>query len=362
MTTEADEIIEPIQSEEDDLDEGTPIYRIRSYPSDPDLETLHLRWKREDLIIPKFQRGFVWKPTQASRLIESFLIGLPVPGIFVFVEGHNRGEGGSRQLVVDGQQRLLSVFGFFEGKLPPDDRPFRLTGVDERWQGKTYKELEHWEQRMLLTSVLRVVNIEQREPQNTIEHRSTSSCIYQIFERLNTGGTALTPQEIRNSSCHGPFSDMLVDANNDPVWREIFGSPIPETRMRDVELIARFLALCESHESYTKPMKEFITNYMARHQREAKPHTYRSLFIDTVHSVFDSLGNKPFHVRRGINVAVFDSVMVAFAKSQTTPSDISERYQLLLTNTNFTNATTAGTTDVYTVRERLELASQVLFE
>ena len=356
MTTEVDDMIEHIESEEDDLDAGSTTYRIRSYPSDPDLETLHLRWKRKDLIIPEFQRGFVWKPVQASRLIESFLMGLPVPGIFVFVQDHAQGDSTASQLVIDGQQRLRSVFGFFEGKLPPEERPFKLTGVDERWMSKEYTDLTYGDQKTLLTSVLRVVNIEQRDPPNDV------SSIYKIFERLNTGGTTLTPQEIRNSSCHGPFSDMLVDANNDPVWREIFGSPIPETRMRDVELIARFLALCESHDSYTKPMREFITNYMARHQWEAKIHGYRSLFIDTVRNVFKSLGSKPFHVRRGINVAVFDSVMVAFAKSQTTPSDISQRYQLLLTNTDFTNATTAGTTDVYTVRERLELASQVLFE
>ena len=136
MTTETgelteqmqDEPIQYIKSEEEDLDIGTPVYQIRSYPSDPDLETLHLRWKRKDIIIPEFQRGFVWKPAQASRLIESFLMGLPVPGIFVFVQS-SAGTGGNRpQLVIDGQQRLRSVFGFFENKLPPYERPFRLRG------------------------------------------------------------------------------------------------------------------------------------------------------------------------------------------------------------------------------------------
>ena len=86
MTTEADHVIEKIESEEEDLDVGMPIYQIRSYPSDPELETLYARWKRGDIVIPKFQRGFVWKPAQASKLIESFLMGLPVPSIFVFVQ------------------------------------------------------------------------------------------------------------------------------------------------------------------------------------------------------------------------------------------------------------------------------------
>lgn len=356
METDDIDLIERIESEEEDLDVGAPIYRITSYPSDPDLETLHSRWKRKELIIPEFQRRFVWKPAQASRLIESFLVGLPVPGIFVFVQNNAQGESDSTQLVIDGQQRLRSVFGFFEGELPSSGSPFRLTGVDERWMGKRYRDLTHGEQTTLLRSVLRVVNIEQRDPPND------SSSIYEIFERLNTGGTTLTPQEIRNSSCSGPFNDMLVDVNNYPAWREVFGSAGPDRRMRDVELIARFLALCEGHESYTKPMKEFITNYMARHQKEIDPQTYRSVFTDTVQRVVDSLGTKPFHVRRGINVAVFDSVMVAFAKSGSAPSDITERYQALKVNPSFVDATTAGTTDVDTVRERLELARQVLFE
>ena len=355
MTMEEDDVIERIESEVEDLDVGTPVYQIRSYPSDPDLETLHLRWKRGDIIIPEFQRGYVWKPAQASKLIESFLMGLPVPGIFVFVQEHQRHQSNPVQLVIDGQQRLLSVFGFFEGKLPTSERPFRLTGVDEKWAGKGYSDLEHWEQRILLTSILRVVNIEQREP------RQDSSCIYQIFERLNTGGTALTPQEIRNSSYHGPFNNMLLEANKDSYWRDIFGTSQPDSRMRDVELIARFLALQEASDSYAQPMKKFISDYMERHQWDSNFEDARCTFLDCVHHVSDSLGHRPFHVRRGINVAVCDSVMVAFSESITTPHDIKERYEKLKNHPDFIDATTSGTTALASVRQRLELAKRILF-
>jgi hypothetical protein len=354
MTTEADEIVERIESEEEDLESGTPVYRIRSYPSDPDLETLHSRWKRGEIIIPEFQRGFVWKPTQASRLIESFLMGLPVPGIFVFVQGTDQGAGSQKQLVIDGQQRLRSVFGYFDGKLP-NGRAFSLTGVDDRWEDKKFTDLDPSEQSGLRYSVLRVINIEQWEPQND------SSSIYQIFERLNTGGTVLTPQEIRNSSYHGPFNDMLMETNNSPVWRDIFGTLQPDARMRDIEMLVRFLALYERSDSYAKPMKKFLSNYMGAHQRESTPNEYQRVFLDSAHRVVASLGKRPFHVRRGINVAVYDATMVAFAKSGSTPPDISERYKTLLADAHFIKATTAGTTDVDTVRERLELAREILF-
>ena len=354
MTTETDEAIEKIPSEEDDLEVGTPVYRIRSYPSDPELETLHARWQRGDIIIPTFQRGFVWKPAQASRLIESFLMGLPVPGIFVFVEEPDPRENIHKQLVIDGQQRLRSVFGYFNGELP-DGRVFRLTGVDARWEGKRYTDLEVSEKRTLLTSVLRVTNIEQRAPQG-------GDSIYQIFERLNTGGTTLTPQEIRNSSFHGPFNDMLVETNKEPVWREVFGRPQPDARMRDVELIARFLALYEGSDSYTKPMKQFISDYMKSHQEEESPSKFRDIFLLAASNAVTSLGERPFHVRRGINVAAFDSVMVAFARSKEIPHDIGERYDRLKANPSFMNAITSGTTDVNIVQERLRLAFGILFE
>ena len=353
MTPETEEIIEHIDSEEEDQDAGAPIYRIRSYPSDPELETLYARWKREDIVIPSFQRGFVWKPSQASRLIESFLMGLPVPGIFVLVEGQ---DGKQKQLVIDGQQRLRSVFSYFDGFFP-NGRAFRLSGVDERWEGKRYADLSSAEQNALLTSVLRVVNIEQRGPD---DDEDDSVC--QIFERLNTGGIILTPQEIRNSSYRGPFNNMLIRLNKNPLWRSIFGTPSPDLRMRDIELIVRFLALSECAEYYSKPMKRFLNVYMKTHQKELALEEYENTFLTSVQLVIDNIGERPFHIRRGINVAVFDSVMVAFAKDGPLPDDIGERYQILKRHQRFIELTTASTTDVNIVRERLELAESLLLQ
>ena len=350
MTTETDQIVEQIDSEEEDLDVGMPIYQIRSYPSDPELETLHARWKRGQIVIPDYQRGYIWKPAQASRLIESFLMGLPVPGIFMLV----RGDRHEVQEVIDGHQRLRSVFSFFEGNLP-SGRVFRLTGVDDRWEGKRYADLASSEQITLLTSVLRVVNVELRGS------KRDDLSVYQIFERLNTGGMPLNPQEIRNSSYSGSFNDMLKDVNKEPMWRKIFGTPQPDARMRDVELIVRFLALYEGATSYSKPMKKFINDYMAIHQEESDLEKYRRIFRESAQQVVDFLGERPFHIRRGINVAVFDSVMVAFAQSRSIPKDIGDRYECLKNDQAFIDSTTASTTDVNTVHGRLALAQKVLF-
>ena len=343
-----DELIEIIPSEEEDKESEVPIYKIISYPSDPTLEVLYGKFNRGEIIIPKFQRGWVWKPVQASRLIESFLLGLPVPAIFLYKEASQK------QIVIDGQQRLRTIHGFFEGHLP-DGSPFYLRGVSPQWEGKYYTTLSDAEKTCLRDSVLREVIVEQVDPRD-------KTSIYYIFERLNTGGTGLTSQEVRNSTYHGLFNESIIELNKDATWRYIFGSDNVDVRMRDVEIIIRFLALVESLNSYTKPMKQFLNNFMARHQADATIEPYAKIFLNTVKRVHEALGAKPFHIRRGINVAVFDSVMVAFSSSDNVPTDILERFRILKTNPSYIDAISSHTTDVDAVKGRIKLAREILFK
>ena len=337
--------VEEIESEDEDLEEGVPIYKIGSYPSDPTLEGLYLKYQREEIIIPRFQRGWVWKPAQASKLIDSFLLGLPVPSIFVYKEASGK------QIVIDGQQRLRTIWGFFDGVLP-DGSPFYLRGVSPQWAGLYYKDLNEVDKIRFRDSILRTVIVEQINPQDT-------TSIYHIFERLNTGGTWLTAQEVRNCSYHGVFNDMVFELNEYKNWRAVFGVEKLDARMRDLELIVRFLALNEG--SYVKPMKSFLNLFMGKHQWEKDVEKYRRIFVDTIDKVFENLGPRPFHIKRGINAAVFDSVTVAFAKDSKIPKDIKNRYLKLLANVNYQDTITAHTTDVDAVKQRLELAQEVLF-
>ena len=347
--SDEEEVVEEIQSEEEDKEAGVPIYEIVSYPSDPTLELLYSKWQRQEIIIPPYQRGWVWKHAQASKLVESFLLGLPVPAIFVYKEPSSQ-----KQVVIDGQQRLRTIWGFFEGRLP-DGNEFYLKGVSSKWEGKYYNTLNEAERIRFRDSVLRTVIVEQLNPQD-------KTSIYHIFERLNTGGTGLTPQEVRNSTYHGPFNDLMVELNRDATWRNIFGSSEADSRMRDVELIVRFLALFEGADSYTKPMKQFLNNYMSNHQWDDTKEPYQNAFLNAIKRVYDALGSRPFHIKRGINVAVFDSTTLAFARSTTTPHDIAKRFQKLLGNPSYEETISSGTTDVDTVKRRIQLAQEILFK
>jgi hypothetical protein len=342
-------IVEEIPSEQEDEETELPIYKIVSYPADPTLEVLYQKWQRNEILIESFQRGWVWKPAQASRLIDSFLLGLPVPEIFVYKEPSSQ-----KWILIDGQQRLRTICGFFEGKLP-DDSNFYLRGLSSQWEGKYYKDLNETDSIRFRDSVLRVIIVEQQDPRD-------DTSIYHIFERLNTGGTQLKAQEVRNCVYHGPFNDFLRELNKDSTWREIVGVEAPDTRMRDVELIVRFLALLERGDSYEKPMKQFLNKYMKRHRRETKTKPYASAFLNTVNKVLKSLGPKPFHLKRGINAAVFDCVMIAFAQSTKIPSNIKVRLRKLLANPSFEEAIRLHTTDVDKVTTRMKLARKILFK
>jgi len=337
--------VEAVPSEAED-DVSIPIYRIRVYPSDPTLEVLNERWKRREIILTEFQRGWVWSTSQASKLVESFLAGLPVPPVFFYRE-----ESG-KELIIDGQQRLRTIAGFFEGKLP-DGSPFYLKGVSSQWEGKNYNTLNESDRNRFRQAILRVIIVEQIDPSDT-------SSMYEVFSRLNTGGTALSAQEVRNASCHGPFNDMLRDLNMLGAWRAVFGNASPDPRMRDVELIARFLALNDS--TYKKPMKKFITDFMFRRRNLASYDQYRESFTKTIDAVYEKLGAKPFHIFRGLNAAVFDSVMVAFSRHSVHPPDIRGRYNNLIRNADYHETVSSSTTDEDTVRERIRIAEQTLFD
>jgi hypothetical protein len=318
---------------------------------------LHLKWKSSEILIPDFQRGFVWKQVQASKLIESFLVGLPVPAVFFYNERSSQ-----KFFVIDGQQRLRSIFYFFEGyfgqEIDETRRVFRLTGLspESPFMGKTFDELREEDQRRLRNAVLRAFIVQQLAP-------ADDTSMYHIFERLNTGGTLLTNQEIRNCVYHGTFNTFINEANTYPAWRRILGKDTPDTRRKDMELLVRFFAMRDIS-AYQKPMKDFLSRFM-RKNRDASPTAIkasREVFEQTCDAVVTSLGERPFHVRAGLNAAVFDGVMTAFSKHLgAIPGDIATRYKRLIADSDFQKRTHDTTTDVDTVRERLRQAERTLF-
>lgn len=333
-------------------------YDIASYPSDLTLNGIKEMWDNKDIYIPEFQLNFVWKIKQSSLLIESFLLGLPVPQVFFYVDEN------SKNLVIDGQQRIMSVVYYMEGYFGNESthgkrQVFRLQGLDEMspYHNKRYVDLDELDQRKLKSRVLRAINIRQLSP------KGESSCVYHIFERLNTGGTPLKPQEIRNCVFLGNFVGILKELNNDGNWREIIGKPNLDVHQKDIELILRIFSLSNTWDNYEKPMKEYLNVAMERNKNgdTRKVRDFKENFTKATKIILESLGKKPFHVRGPLNTSALDSVFCTILDNiDKVPEDINKRFKQLRNNKLFQDSTYYGTSDSSVLKLRFEIAKDIL--
>ena len=343
---------------EDELDEQPFVdFDISVSPSDPSLELLSQQIDRGDIIIPFYQRKYVWKIEQASRLVESFLMGLPVPQVFLYVNSDDQLE------VIDGQQRLMSMKYFIDGYFGEEDdrgrrQVFKLKGLSERseYNGKRFEDLPAKDQRKIKNATLRAINIKQLKPS------LRNDSVFHIFERLNTGGTQLKPQEIRNAVYRGNIVVRLEALNETEGWRSILGISKPDKNQKDVELILRLLSLYEVWAEYEKPMLRHLNRIMDK-EREFKSDRAERFCVEfpRVVKLINKSIVRPFRPRGVINAAVLESVFVTLLENgKITSGNLQERYPKLLAKKSFIDVMTGATTDTLVLKRRLSIARETL--
>ena len=353
--------------QDDDEEAPTPLkYNISSMPVDYTLETLHQKWRSGDIEIPRLQRGYAWTPRQASRLIESFMMGLPVPPVYLAMGG---GEG---SVVIDGRHRLLTVFSYMDGRYPEGGAQggerFRITGINagSRLYGKTFWDLGDDDQRLLKSAILRATIVTADGPAGGGGGGGGGgSAMSEVFERLNAGGTRLEAQEVRSCLYAGDLGDMIRGMNGDKDWRDILGRPRPDPRMKDAEMILRYMALFHAGDDYAPPMKSFLSGFMAEHRNPGVEFMdgERARFAGICRDVRGALGSRPFSNGRGqIRMPLFDSVFVAFARSAgRRPADLGERFGRLQSDEEFAGCAAEAAATAAAVGGRLRLAREILF-
>ncbi len=334
-------------------DSGAPIiYDISSYGVDYDVDGLVKRLKRGDIFIPPFQRDYVWNQAEASRLVESLLLGLPVPGVFLAKEGDT-----NKLSVIDGQQRLKSLLFFYEGFFNPKEgdsrkKVFRLKNVQDKFEGKTYDELGEDYRIKLDDSILHATIIKQESP------KEDNTSIYHVFERLNTGGRKLTAQEIRAAIYIGNLNNLIGQLNDYHSWRELFGKK--NNRLKDQEMILRFFAIYSSLANYKKPLKEFMNVYNAKNRNISieRSDELSDKFKKTTDVILNYFGKSAFRPDRVFNAAAFEVLMVTIAKRidenidfQALANDINDIYS----TQDFIDSITRATSDEKVVIERHKL-------
>jgi hypothetical protein len=356
----------------DDLDEAEEVieytYTITSYGADYPVDSLVKRIEKGDVVVPifnwkkpkdtdilGFQRDYVWPRSTADRFIESLLLGLPVPGVFLVREPSGL------LLVLDGHQRLHTLRSYYQGVIGGEE--YRLANVQKRFEGKSYKDLDTEDRRRIDDSIIHATIVRQDQPTDD------QSSIYVIFERLNTGGVNLQPQEIRVTLYHGEFVRVLQALNDDSSWRKLYG--VKSRRLKDMELILRFLAFYYYAEKYESPMKGFLNRYMAtnRNLQKQTEEELRRVFTTTTKTIFDALGQKAFRPKRAINAAVVDSLMIGVAKRITAKgaslSDfpkLREQFRKLMNDPTYVGAIETGTSQEANVRNRISQAELAFAE
>ena len=346
-------------TETNDVEE-TVNYRITSYGVDFDVEGLVRRINEGDIFVPDFQRGFVWNLKQASQFIESLLLGLPVPGIFLTMEPKTE-----KLMVIDGQQRLKTLQYYYAGKFGEGDQTFSLQGVNPTFEKKRYSDLRQPDRRRLDNSLFHATITRQLFPDDGM------SSVFHIFQRLNSTGQRLTPQEIRQAIYRGTLLDKIRETNVNNDWRTIFGHV--NTRQKDQELILRFWAMYLNAENYTAPMLGFLNDFADKYRDPGSEFLLRGqeLFAEVVQSFNNAVGSRSFRTEgsRQLNAAVFDSMSVGLARRidsersvRPSPDDIRAMHDALLKDGEYIASVSGGTAQTLSVQTRLRKATEVFGE
>ena len=362
-------------------------YELVSSPNDFNTKTLVDFIDSGVVIIPGFQRNYVWDIKRASKLIESIIVGLPIPQVFLYEQARNK------FLVIDGQQRLMSIYYFVKERFPRREKlaelrllsdgksnipsellsddgyfgdfqlvlPENSPGHPNRFHRRRYSSLDEDYQTSFELRTIRHIIVQQIRPHG-------DDAMYEIFNRLNSGGVNLTPQEIRRCMFDSGFYEMLYRTNTEEKWRNLVGTRIPDIHMKDVEILLRGFAMLVKGDSYRPSMVKFLNQF----SQDAKSFnsSYLTQLQSLLQSFLDSCRDLPkdaFHSTQGrFSPMIFESVFVAvcsipYAKQQTISGKITtESLVSLKVDSEFRGATQSKTAERANVQTRLSRAHEVI--
>lgn len=348
------------------------LYNISSWGADYSFRELVNLYDEDDLVKPELQRKYVWEKPEASRFIDSILLGLPIPSIFLAKTDDHK------LLIIDGYQRLMTVNDFIKGIWTGDNSVFNLSNIpgkiNSRWKGKAFSQLTETEQRKIKTTTIHAIIFQQKSP------KDDDTSLYQIFERINTSGKSLMPQEIRNCVYQGNLNNLLFKLNKNANWRLLFGSQNEDSRMRDLEFILRFFALKTDEilqaEKGNISLKKYLNEFMGlkTNNSPASVGNFETDFNNTIQIISQQFGDIAFYnvqasdlttIRRRFYPTVFDAIMIAtsiaLSKGVDVEKTVEENRLELLRDESFRQFSTQGTMQIEHIKGRVERALKILY-
>ena len=315
--------------------------------------------KRAIDVSPHYQRRDRWPPEKQSALIESFLLNVPVPPVYLSEDEYGQ------YSVIDGKQRITAIQDFLSGEL-------RLRGL------KKFPELVGARFADLPAQLQNALTVRPYIRVTTLLKQSDPSLKYEVFLRLNTGGDTLKDQEIRNVAYSGPLNDMLFELSASPFLRERLKIANDKSaafrNMDDIEHVLRFFTLHERWQATGGSLSEAMDDYMAKHRGEASA-ALRNLFINTLGTCEQIWGDRAFHKpnaagwRDQLISPLYDAQMIAVSMLPKSAINtlvnhkklvVNGTKKLFLDDLEFAKAVSQGTNTPSAVRMRVQRMHEML--
>ncbi|MCX8673261.1 DUF262 domain-containing protein [Bifidobacterium sp. B4001] len=288
-------------------------HTVRTQPVTYDIGTLLKKIDEKEIKLdPFYQRHYRWDDGKSSRLIESLILNIPIPYIYLSNDIDIDTDDAQNEYysVIDGQQRLTSIKRYLE-----DDFPLKGLGIIKDLEGLRFSELPDFLKRRIKDRVINCLRIDST---------ADPTVKFDVFERLNTGSVQLTAQELRHSTFSGPFCDMLSQLSKEPQFIDLTHFSSKRTgKMYDAEIVLRFFALTGGrYKTYSPLMSNFLNAFMERNQHadQTTLSKYKDQFLTSMNRIREELGDSPFakwkfnnrswELASRFNAAVFDAVVI----------------------------------------------------
>lgn len=339
-----------------------------------DLETLVKKIKKGIIKLnPDYQRNHRWNDSESSRLMESLILNIPIPTVYLSQDVDEEVDDDvARYSVIDGQQRLTAIYGFMTNA-------YKLEGLEvlELLNGSYYKDLPPFLIRRLEERTIKCLRID-----STVDPQVK----FDIFERLNSGAVQLESQELRNAIYRGKFNDIIKELAKNEDFRKLLGIDLknPEEnnkvkKMQDVEYVLRFYSYIDGEgENMKKSFKDFLSEQMDKYNKfdsndleRLKKHFEKVMSFIIIQLGTDAFAkykveNEKLKLQSHFNAAVYDAISIAISdkimedETFTITTQMKQRLKQLFFNDDFIDSINGSTNDKSKILKRIKIVKGVL--
>lgn len=331
-------------------------------------EIINMYRDREIIISPEYQRAFRWDQQRQSDFIESILLGIPFPSIFVATNSDGKWE------LIDGLQRVSTVLSFFNELKDENGNPYPKNGL-KLVEGSMLKELKD----ITIDTLPLEYKLQIKRTPCRVEiilKESEFKMRYELFKRLNTGGEGLSRQEIRNCIFRGldsRYSEFVAELSQNSTFREIVNISVSnEEKMYYEELVLRYLTLKNKGTRYSQAnIQDYMDDYLESQCKEfddAKIQADKELFFDIMKLLKNLKEQNIFKLgKRYFTTSMYDAIMLSLSENtiklkELDIDQLSKNIEILKENNDFNKYVGSASSNPTSITNKVKIAKKVLLD